>query len=153
MFFGDGAPNRKVTLRGSSKQQDRQSVLDRAVREREARQVQRVRQRSATLLQCAFRRRVAFTAVSARERAGWDTRMRQALSVGSTPAAVPAIGGLVSSLLAFDGSFPADASDAARRSALCELLLANAAVTDARVNRCAAMLSAEAAPVGSRYQP
>ncbi|KAJ1628339.1 hypothetical protein T492DRAFT_841655 [Pavlovales sp. CCMP2436] len=149
MFFGDGASSRKVTLRGSSKQQDRQSVLDRAAREREVRQEQRVRQRSATLLQSAFRRRVACKALSARERAGWDVRMRQALSAGATFAVVPAIDGLVRALLVFDGSTPADASDAPRRSALCELLLANAAATDACVNRCAAMLAAEAAPAGS----
>lgn len=148
MFFGDAAPNRKVTLRGSSKQQDRQSILDRAAREREARQMQRVRHRSATLLQSASRRRAALSKLCARERAGWEALVQRAREVESTPDAVPALGALIRAALVLDGSLPADPGDAARRSDACALVLRNASAADARVNRCAAMCSIEVSSAG-----
>mmetsp|Transcript_5252 Transcript_5252/g.15373 ORF Transcript_5252/g.15373 Transcript_5252/m.15373 type:complete len:1221 (+) Transcript_5252:67-3729(+) len=140
MFFGDAAPGRKVTLRGSSKQQDRRAVLEQAKREREARQLQRQQQRSTVLIQAAFRRHRAQSALRARERAAWDAVAASGEAQAQGAGAVPALRALLRSLFVVcPHARAADAGDAERRRVTCKLLLANAALEDAKANLHVAM--------------
>lgn len=141
MFTGDATPGRNVTLRGSSKLQNKREILERAQREREQRNAQRQRLQAALHLQSCWRRRSARRRLAATVRKEWDEDFEQARRYAGTPSIVPLLTRLCRGFASFHGAIPKNGQDPERRRLLCELILANTHEHDAASNWCLAMLS------------
>ena len=125
----DDAPSR-VDLRGASKKQDRRALLARAQKEREERELQRKRLRSAVTIQACTRAHLDLKRARAAARGSFDA----ALAEPFAPRAVA----LMRALLFFFN----ESTDAMRLHQLLALLL-QSALADAAGNACTLMCATE----------
>jgi ubiquitin-protein ligase E3 C len=128
MFFdGEYASKRKVNLRGSSRHdQDKQLFLEKQKQERERRQLEKKRQKSATVIQAFYRGRSRVGKRRDEERARWDgdiMALSGALEVRT-----------LSSLLKRFIFFYRDPVDDVRLHKMCELVLSSITNTDHNLN-------------------
>lgn len=116
MFFdGAYASKRKVALGGSSKKdQDKQSFLDKQKNERERRQQDKQKLKSAITIQAFFRGRMGISRIKQAERLKWDQDIKNSVNSNT-------IFGLVRTLLFF---YKAQ-NDSERLRILCNVILDN----------------------------